>query len=650
MLNRCAISHTRARKSLVYSGQCRGPSNTGVHTLQKGCVPAPPMSLLDEVKRRTDIVQVVADYVDLDTSSRTPKALCPFHSERTPSFVVYPDSGNWHCFGSCADGGDAVSFVMKKENLSFGEALRLLAERAGISAKEASLSGSAPDRSLSTLYEANEAAASYFRALLKAPSGESARSYLESRGISMETAERRGMGMAPTGMESLAGHLRSKGIDARAARDAGLMTRTQDGGWRDMFRGRLTIEIRDARGRLVGFGARSLDGSEPKYLNTPKSDAFDKSRILYGLHWAADSIRSAGEAVVVEGYMDAITAHENGFTNVVASMGTAITSEQLDALSRLVASKDRAGAVILCLDSDAAGENATFQKLEELMETPQAAAGRFQKSSLEIKVAHPAGGKDPDEAIKTDPEGWRQSLAEASPLIEYFIGAYSARYDLTTGDGKARVVERVAPLVFRVANQYEQDRYWTLLAEKVAVAPERLQAMIQRPAPRRRTSPRRASESRISPDQMSAALESGSQSSIEEHLLAVLLQHPELREYGIAVPPEHFHDSGNREIFTGWQSLATLAELSSVLDEHLVNKVEQLQARPLPPSDHLHKVEDVTQCVSRLRERHFRHLKVLEESAFAELEQQSSGEEREELLKRTLDSNSSLRQVFIGRA
>ena len=220
------------------------------------------MSLVDEVKSRSDIVQVISDYVDLDTSSRQPKALCPFHSERTPSFVIYPDTGTWHCFGSCAEGGDVISFLMKRENMSFAEALQNLANRAGIKIEEHK--NEPRKKPITGLIEANHIAAGYFLSRLKAPVGEKTREYLATRGIDVETATRRGMGLAPDGMETLSGHLRTRNVQAGTARDAGLITRTEDGSWRDMFRGRLTIEIRDPRDRIIGFGARTLDGSEPK--------------------------------------------------------------------------------------------------------------------------------------------------------------------------------------------------------------------------------------------------------------------------------------------------------------------------------------------------------------------------------------------------
>ena len=237
------------------------------------------MSQVDEIKSALDIVQVVSETVDLDTRSRTPKANCPFHAERTPSFVVFPDSGTWRCFGACAVGGDVISFIQKRDDLDFRGALKAAASRAGIELDDRARE---KQETLSPLISANDVALGYFWTQLLATSGEDARAYLEGRGIDTDMARRRDLGLAPNGMETLAGHLKSTGTPGSAASGAGLVVQTADGGWRDMFKGRLTIAIRDAEGRVVGFGGRELDGSEPKYLNTGRTAIFDKSRILYG--------------------------------------------------------------------------------------------------------------------------------------------------------------------------------------------------------------------------------------------------------------------------------------------------------------------------------------------------------------------------------
>ena len=617
------------------------------------------MALVDEVKSRSDIVQVISDYVDLDTSSRQPKALCPFHSERSPSFVIYPESGSWRCFGSCAEGGDVISFIMKKENLSFVESLENLANRAGIKVEERK--NEPRKKPITSLIEANEIASEYFLSRLKAPVGEETLEYLKDRGIDIETAVRRGLGLAPSGMETLSGHLRTRNVQARTARDAGLITRKDDGSWRDMFTGRLTIEIRDARDRIIGYGARALDGSEPKYLNTPQTDAFDKSSIMYGLNWAAESIRASNEAVVVEGYMDVIAAHEHGFTNVVASMGTAVTGQQLDSLSRH-ATAGGIGTIILCLDSDAAGEAATMRALESV--TAELNSGR--RKGLEVKVARPDGGKDPDEAIRSDPDSWRASLTAAEPLLDYLIVAKSKLHNLESGRGIADFANSVAPLIYNISNDYDQDRYWSRISKLAGVTEQRLKSIVDKPRSTSRKGPRsgfgngarrngsfkRGNSSqlvdsgRISSEQVSEVLNTTGGDALEEHLLALVLQLEDLREHAIAMPPEFLHHSDNRALFTAWKSSSNLGEISHELGEDLTEKAHRLVEHELPPSDQARHIEDVTQCVMRLRERHFRQIKKSQTERFKELE----GDEAAELLDQSLLPNENLRKVMTGRA
>ncbi len=626
-----------------YSG-CRKP---GLRT--------PYMSLIDEVKSRTDIVDVVSTYVDLDTSSRNPKSRCPFHAERTPSFYVFPETGTWRCFGACATGGDAFAFIMKQQGVEFREALHLLADRAGVRYDNAAAESPQETAPKSTLFEANETAANWFWQMLLSSEGQATREYLASRGIDMDTAERRGFGFAPgDGTLTLTGHLRSSNVTPEAARDAKLVVQGKDRNWRDFFRNRLTVQIRDRSGKIIGFGARSLDGSEPKYLNTPQTSVFDKSSTLYGINWAADSMRQSHRAVVVEGYMDATTAHEHGFTDVVASMGTAVTPEQLRTLSRIVSGGDESGQVVLCLDQDAAGQDATLRALETAWQQFGSHLGGTAKSrgrNLSVRVATPVDGKDPDEAIRSDSWAWRRSLDEASSLIDFIMAAYAQRFDVSSGDGKARIVEAVAPLVFAIDNDYDRDSYWEKLASLIDVSTERLRSMAPKPTSvansrgRSAFSRREQSADSISTNQLGTVLGTAT-TGVEEHLLALVFQRAELREFVEAVPPEHFLDTANRELFTRWSRVHTLEEALESLADDLIDRADRFRSVPVPPSDHAKRVNEVTQCVRRLRERYMRNLLRDAETALKEAENSLDGEEREQLRNRTLDPSDHLKKVF----
>ena len=315
------------------------------------------MSVASDLKQRVDIVDIISESVVLKKSGRNYKGLCPFHQERTPSFVVNPESQSWHCFGACSEGGDVFSFVQKMEGVDFAEALRIVARRAGVSLEpqtpEMILEAQARDRLLELL----DHAAGFFAEQLHSPASEEARRYLEARGVTAETAADFRLGYAPNAWRACLTRLAADGYSRDEAIEAGLVVDRDDGSVYDRFRHRLVIPICDARGSVVGFGARSLDGSQPKYLNSPQTRVFDKSRLLYGFDRARRSIADAGTAVVVEGYLDVISLHQNGYRNAVASMGTALGEHHLQVLVKA------APRIVLALDSDAAGNAATLRGL-----------------------------------------------------------------------------------------------------------------------------------------------------------------------------------------------------------------------------------------------------------------------------------------------
>jgi len=362
------------------------------------------MNPVEEIKQRLDIVDVIGESVSLQRSGRNYRALCPFHAEKAPSFFVFPDKGTWHCFGGCATGGDVFAFVMKKENLDFSGALRVLAERAGITLGR---KGAAPEETeKDRLRQANEAAALFFQhALFNTQAGAGALAYLTMRGIDRQTAESFQLGYAPDTWDALKEHLKGRGFGEGELLKAGLLVEGEKGPY-DRFRQRATISIRDERGRTVGFGSRMLPGDSgaepegPKYLNTPQTPIFDKGAILFGLDRSAEHIRRADVAVVVEGYMDVIAAHQHDNLNVVASMGTALTERQLALL------RDLTENIVLAFDPDSAGQAAS--------ERGDVIARRM---GAQIRVMKISGDRDPDEIIRADPEGWRRLVVEAQPFV-----------------------------------------------------------------------------------------------------------------------------------------------------------------------------------------------------------------------------------------
>ena len=567
------------------------------------------MSVVDDVKARLDMVDIASGYVDLRKSGRYFKATCPFHTEKTPSFIVNPERQSWHCFGACATGGDVFSFVSRMERLDFGATLRLLADKTGID-----LSPRRDGDRNEALFRVNQAAAKFYRDVLASAQGRYAMAYLAERGVNAEAMGRFELGLSPTGWEGLKKHLTALGVSEGRAVDAGLLHRGQDGGTRDFFHGRLMFPIHDRQGRVAGFGGRALDDSNPKYLNTSTTSIFDKSGTLYGLPFAADSMRTQRIGVVVEGYMDVIAAHQHGYTDVVASMGTALTEQQVSQLKSLATS------FVLALDPDAAGQEATLRSLlsswfdrQGVGNRPQRVGVLYQREPLAIKIAPLPPGRDPDTVIRESPDEWERLTREAVPLMDYLIPAVASRFDLSSTEGKSQVVQTLAPFIVG-ADFVEQEPYLRKLAQAIDVSEDALKASI---GGLRSRGPRRA-DRRPTPDAgnavTSSALRGSQEDALEDYTLSLLLSQPELREMAQAFKSEYFHKSEHREVFTRWLSSTTMDELRSSLDESLHGHLEHLESADLLPTDRGESEAALAQCLRRLEKR---RLQELQESLLA---------------------------------
>ena len=561
------------------------------------------MSVIDEVKQRTDIVEVVGQYAKLTKAGRTFRALCPFHSEKHPSFFVYPEQQSWHCFGACNTGGDIFSFIMKKQGIDFGEALRLLAQKAGV-AIPSRLEPEAEGREKARLYQVNEAAAQYFHnLLLNSPAGENARSYLTSRGLSLKTITDFQLGFSLNSWEALKQYLMERGYTESELLTAGLVIETEAGGSHDRFRNRLMFPINDARGRITGFGARVLDDSLPKYLNSPQTPLFDKSSSLYGINLASSAIRQQNMVVVVEGYMDTITAHQNGFNNVVASMGTSVTEKQVSTLKRLTQN------MALALDADVAGEEASLRSV-----------GYENTLDAEVKVIILPGGKDPDDVIREDARIWQKLVEEALPVIDYTFNMVTTKLDLTTAKGKSLATDKLLPIITEIKDTVRQAHYLQKLARLVKVSERSIEAALRKIKP----SQGRRQAKEPSQEAMAWALRPLLSSPIEEYCLALLLQHPELKAHCQDLLTEYFEDSENREIFIAWQQASDLALLKAELDTAIWEHLDSLITKSLPPTGQTERGYALTDCILRLREKFLRSLETKKEAVLA-LEAESGG-------------------------
>ena len=593
------------------------------------------MTIVDDIKARLDILEVVGQRVQLQRSGRSYKGNCPFHQERTPSFHVFPDRQSWRCFGACATGGDAISFVMRSENLEFGEAMRQLARRAGVTIPDRR--DTRPD---SPAYRINEAACAYFQRFLASTQGAQARSYMESRGLDRAASEAFQLGLAPPDGDSLRSHLLREGFDPDQLAAAGVVRESDDGEQRDLFRDRLMVPIRDADGRLAGFGGRALGDSQPKYINSPQSEVFDKSRILYALDRARDDIRKSG-AVIVEGYMDAIAAHQAGFHNVVASMGTALTEPQVSTIRRLT------GSVTMALDQDAAGQQATLRSLESSWRIFQSrVAGQSGSTTLlqsqqnpEIRIAALPAGQDPDDVIRRSPEEWRRLVENARPLLDFVIAALSASVDPSAPQGKAAVADQVSRLIFALPDAMQQDHYLQMLADRLEVPLDALRASISRPAPVRRnraaTPPRREDAGQEAGQATASPFARLDHDPVEEYCLTLLMRFPDLGEYAESLTAEHFRRPENREIFSNLPAFASgqgdaAGDGSALPDDAppgVREQVEALQRKSLHPMDLVKRRRAMADVVARLEERNLRQRKMDEQDRFADTADELGEEE-----------------------
>jgi DNA primase len=589
------------------------------------------MSAITEVKQRLDIVEFVSEYVTLQKAGRNFKGLCPFHSEKHPSFFVFPEQQSWHCFGACGTGGDVFSFVMKKEGIDFGEALRLLAQRSGVTLGTREAPSKAEDEKKERLFQISEAAAEYYHHLLVSTKvGEAARDYLAERKVSPQTIKDFRLGFSPDAWETVKNYLLGKGYTEKELAEAGLIIEKEEGGSYDRFRNRLMFPIGDTQGRITGFGARVLDDSLPKYINSPETPVFDKSNSLYGIDKAKTAIRKRSLAIIVEGYMDVLTAHQSGWANVVGSMGTSLTEKQVEGIKRLT------NNITLALDADLAGEEATLR-------------GRaiLAYSNMEANVILLPPGKDPDEVIGEEPALWQKLVEQAMPIMDFAFQSVISKVDMKKARDKSLAVQKLLPSIHEVRDPVQQSHYLRRLARELKIDESAIRAALReskigrkRPQPGRPTEQSRIAH-RFVPN------------PVEERCLALILQYPELRPLAGEVSPEHFEYTENREIFVKWQHCSDVPNLENRLDTSLLEHLYYLVNKDLPPAirqSEQTRHHDLAQCILRLQEKLSRKLEA-EKEATLEIERERGGisSELAKLEEQGIDSGLRLQQVFIKK-
>jgi DNA primase len=621
------------------------------------------MSIIETIKAKINVVDEIGLVVALQKSGKALKGLCPFHNERTPSFYVFAETQTWRCFG-CNEGGDVFSFVQKQQGLEFREALQYLAEKAGVSVDD--FSGQDPEQARETnalkerLRKLNEDALLWFhQMLLRSKEAAEARAYVQSRGISADTVVTFSLGYAPEQWDGLSRFLLGRGYTERELVNGGL-ARDRDGGLGgsssgiyDYFRHRLIFPIRDMRGRVIGFGGRAFGENQPKYLNSPQTLLFEKNSVLYALDMARDTIKLAKQVVIVEGYVDAVIAHQHGTKQTVACIGSAITEKHIQQLKKLTRQ------VTLALDPDAAGASATEHGIQEALKTfdrtivpvPLAAtnhvAGRRksyeargmirleEQVDAEINVLQLPAGEDPDEVIRANPSLWDYAVSHPVPLVDYYFKVKTADLNLREPSGKTEAAKRLLPVIGMISDRVKRDAYMRKLSGMISIDERTLYdelqlvlkgqkttgviAQFSAPMGQQQVARRKVEEPQASAagaveekPQVASGLDKRKSNTLqlEDYLIGLLLHNPGLSQYVCGIINDgDFAGTDTRELYHILNSISQrgssslLKPLEQLLPSALLMTVMRAQKRfeSGTPLDGAGQIKFAVQCATRLK-------------------------------------------------
>lgn len=532
-----------------------------------------PVAFKDELVARSDIVDVVSDYVTLTPKGGSFWGLCPFHGEKTPSFHVLPDRQLYHCFG-CGKGGGVISFVMDVENLPYIDAVRLLAKRAGMEVPEDGMD-QGRQRQRSRLLALNKEAARFFHSQLHSPVGQGGLQYLQNRGLSRGTMTRFGLGFAPDSWDSLIRAMAQKGFEKRDLLDAGLAVSNKKGGIYDRFRGRVMFPIIDLRGDVIGFGGRVLGDGTPKYLNSPDTPVFNKSRNLFALNLAKNT--KQGRLLLTEGYMDTISLHQAGFDCAVASLGTSLTADHAKLLSRFTKE------VILCYDGDTAGVQAANRAIPML-----------EKTGLKVRVLQITGAKDPDEFIKTfGREAFARLLDRSENYVAYNLKQLQASFSLEDPLQRSEFARAGAELLAELDSPVEREVYAGQLAQQTGVGKDAILQEIKRCRSQRLWKARKKQARRtltpvnqVQPKDRRMRYDNPRSARAEEGILRLLMLDGSLAKAADGLTPEQFSSPVLGKIYGVLLSHLSqgrplqLGALEGELEEREITLLAEILGRP----------------------------------------------------------------------
>ena len=617
------------------------------------------MSNISEVKERIDIVALISEYVQLQKAGKNYKGLCPFHSEKHGSFFVFPDRQTWHCFGACGTGGDIFSFIMKKENVDFGEALRMLADRAGVQLERTKPTEEPRDEAKDRLLALVDLASTQFReTLLHGESARRAREYLASRKIDISgpTGEAFRLGYAPSGWTDTHDMLVARGYTEQELIDTGLVVEKDGGGTYDRFRDRVIFPVFNGKGVVIGFGGRAIGDVQPKYMNSPQSRIFDKGAELYGIHLARSAARRADRIVLVEGYMDVLQAHQHGWDNVVAPMGTSLTERQAAQLSRVTKN------VYLALDADEAGRAAAMKTIRETTGRFRDAfghrttvdigpkGGRSFRSVLDanIRIILMPLGRDPDEVVSESPEQWGELVEHAVPYVDFYVDTLVDSMDTTTAQGKRELIAACEPIIAELEDSMDRARFYSRLSRSMEIPERDLRTELS-------ALERKGSTHKEKTTQPENGVSVRARSvTLEEYCLSILMSNPGFRPLADELDASHFETTENRQLYEAWSKLPDIASLHSELDVSLAEHLDFLLSEPSPPgipNDEETQRLALTECILRLRERLAKRQHFMRENRLArEREEDGVAAELERLEEYGVAPNQRLQQIFIEKS
>lgn len=530
-----------------------------------------PQSFIDEVKYRNKIEDVIASYVNLKRAGSNYQGLCPFHSEKTPSFTVFPNTETFHCFG-CGAGGDVISFIMRAENLGYPGAVEFLAKRAGLEMPEEAGGAGSETVKRSRMYEMNRTAAVFFNKMLYAPESEPAREYLKQRGLSSAAVKRFGLGFAPNSFDALRRHMHSLGYGDDELKEAFLCGKSErTGGYFDYFRGRLIFPIIDNFSNVIAFGGRALGDGKPKYLNTSDTPVFKKSRNLFALNFAKNAC--AESLILCEGYMDVIAVNMAGFPNAVATLGTALTTEQ----ARIMAKYTK--KVILSYDSDEAGVSAAKRAIPILTD-----------AGLEVKMLRMEGAKDPDEYIKKFGAARFKTLIDDSQgKLDYLCDSVLNKFNILIPEEKLKAADELCEVVCGIWSDVEREIYITRIAERLSVEPANLKRDVERRMRRKRKDEDAELRRKIVSDTLGYGdrvnrdfVGNAKAARAEEAIIGILLLRPELvpeiRKGRVSLAADDFVTQFNKRVFEAILGCEGKCDIGLLGQDFSVEEIDRITA------------------------------------------------------------------------